>query len=246
MKCNSFSLDGKTVLITGASSGIGRETAIQCSNMGASVIITGRNQERLSETASLMHKHPIKTFTGDICDQEFLNSVTENMDKLDGIVHSAGITRLVPFLFLEKSIMDEMISINYIQPVEMTRMLIKGKKLSKNSSVVFISSLAADYSSRGNSSYAASKAALNTMVKVMALELSKQRIRVNTILPGMVRTPMAEKYNFSEEDTKKDIQKYPLGYGEPIDVANACIYLLSDASKWVTGIKLIVDGGVSL
>ena len=247
MSDSPFSLQNKKILITGASSGIGRETAVQCSKMGAFIIATGRNTERLNQTMISLegkdHQKVIADLTEDII------KIVDELPILDGIVHSAGIVSLTPFTYLQEDELQRIMQVNFYSPVLLTQEILKRKKLSRSASVVFVSSLAGNViASKGNSAYCASKTALIGMVKVMALELASRRIRVNSIQPGMVRTAMMNTFldSLTPEQLTEDERKYPLGYGSPEDVANAAVYFLSDASKWVTGTSIILDGGFSL
>lgn len=247
MSDNPFILNGKTVLITGASSGIGRETAVQCSILGARVIATGRNSNRLKETLDLLrgegHQAIVADLTTDIV--KIVDEVTE----LNGIVHSAGILSISPYVFLSESELKNMMNVNFFLPVILTQKLINKKKIKKNSSIIFISSLAGNVVvSKGNSAYSASKSAIVGIAKTLALELASRKIRVNCILPGMVKTEMLNSFMdaFTPDQLEEDEKRYPLGYGHPQDVAYAAIYLLSDASQWLTGTSLILDGGFSL
>lgn len=242
-----FSLNNKKILITGASSGIGRETAVQCSNMGAVIIAAGRNSDRLKQTLSMLEGSDHHTIIADITQDP--DTITEQLPVLDGIVHSAGILSIAPFAHLSTEELQRIMQVNFFSPVLLTREILKKKKLSRNSSIVFISSLAGNViASKGNSAYCASKTALTGLAKVLALELAARGTRVNCLLPGMVRTEMMNSFleSFSPEQILEDEKKYPLGYGSAQDVANAAVYFLSDASKWVTGASLIMDGGFSL
>ncbi len=244
---NPFSLEGKSLFVTGASSGIGREVAIQCSRLGAKLIITGRNEDRLNETFTALAGQDHIKIAADLTLQQ--DEIFNCLPKLDGIVNAAGIINIQPFLFLSNEELKMIFEINFFSPVLLTQQIIKKKLFNKNSSVVFISSIEGNVIfSKGNSAYSASKSALTATVKTMALELAQKKIRVNSIQPGVVRTKMLESLleNFTPEQLEEDEKKYPLGYGTPEDVAYAAIYLLSDASKWVTGSSLIIDGGFSL
>lgn len=243
---NPFSLNGKRILVTGASSGIGRAISIQCSKMGASLYISGRDEERLNETYSSLHGHGHERLIADLSNSEDVIRMVDNIDCLNGMVNSAGISMLRPFLFNDRADFDNLLEINFHGPLDLSRRLIKGKKILGRGSIVFISSLAATRATSGISMYAASKGALNSIVNVMALELVKKQIRVNSILPGMIRTDLSDTIRLSEVDSEKNERRYPLGYGEPLDVAYAAIYLLSDASKWVTGSQFVIDGGFSV
>lgn len=244
---NPFSLEGKTILVTEASSGIGRAIAIDCSKMGASIIITGRNEERLKETFSLLVGQNNSIINADITLQK--DKIIGSLQAIDGLVNAAGIIGIQPFQFISEEEIRNMFNVNFFSPVLLTQLIIAKKILRKNGSIVFISSLAGNVIvSKGNASYSASKSALTAIAKTLALELASKRIRVNSILPGMVKTEMMQSFlqNITPDQLEEDEKKYPLGYGEPGDVSKAAIYFLSDASKWVTGSSLIMDGGYSL
>lgn len=244
---NPFSLEGKIILVTGASSGIGQETAIQCSKMGASLIITGRNGERLRETFNRLEGDNHLFVPADLNKDEDRVIILNKINKIDGILHSSGIFGTLPFKFITSDKMAEMMKTNFFSPILLTKELVSSKKINKGASIVFISSLASKAGDRGNGLYAASKGAINSIAKTMAKELSIRNIRVNCILPGMVDTGFELKLDaISKEDLDKDKKKYPLGYGKPEDVAYSSIFFLSDASKWITGTELILDGGCSL
>ena len=245
---NPFSLEGKTVLVTGASSGIGQETAIQCSKMGAKVIITARSEDRLKETLSQMEGEGHKLIIAELTNQDDVNRLVEEVSSLNGLVLCAGKGMTSPFPFSTRDKYDEIFNVNFFAPVELFRLLVKKKKLEKDSSVVFVSSIGGMGSfSLGNGVYGASKAALNSTMKFCARELAAKKIRVNTVNPGMVNTKLIQGGAISEEQHKLDMEKYPLKrYGEPQDIAYGIIYLLSDASSWVTGHSLVIDGGVTI
>ena len=249
MMYNPFSLEQKTILITGASSGIGRQTAIECSMMGAKVIITGRNRERLNETLKLLEGEGHTIIEAELTDEYDVKKLVDDIPSLDGLVLNAGFnfTKLVPFIKDED--VQSIFSVNAMAPILLMRSLVKKKKMSKGSSVVFTSSISAKgISSPGNSLYSSTKGALTSFMKNAALELAAKKIRCNAVLPGMVETALKEaKSEITEEQWEANRQKYPLKrFGQPSDVAFAIIYLLSDASSWVTGSELIIDGGRSL
>lgn len=245
---NPYSLQGKIVLVTGASSGIGQETAIQCSRLGAKVIITARNKERLEETLSQMEGEGHTMVIAELTQQEELENLVGSIDTLNGLVLCAGKGMTSPFPFSTRDKYDEIFNVNFFAPVELLRLLVKKKKLEKESSVVFVSSIGGNGSySLGNGVYGASKAAINSTMKFCARELAAKKIRVNTVNPGMVNTKLIQGGAISEEQHKLDMEKYPLKrYGEPEDIAYGIIYLLSDASSWVTGHSLVIDGGVTI
>lgn len=245
---NPFSLEGKTVLVTGASSGIGQKTAIECSKLGAKVIITARNEARLHETLEQMDGEGHLLYVADLTCQEQVESLVAQLNVLDGVVLCAGKGMTMPFPFCTREKYNEVFDVNYFAPVELLRLLVKKKKLAQNSSVVFVSSIGGVESfSLGNGVYGASKAAINSTMKFCAKELAPKKIRVNSVNPGMVNTKLIQGGAITEEQHKLDMEKYPLKrYGEPEDIAWGIIYLLSNASTWVTGHSLFIDGGVTI
>ncbi len=246
MSYNPYSLNGKTILITGASSGIGRATAIECSKLGAQVVITGRNKERLQQTYEMLEGTGHQQFIADLTDEEQLKNMVAQLPRLDGVVNNAGISIASPISFIKESNLQKVFSTNTFTPMLLVRHILKNKKLNNNASLVFISSTAAFMSNYGNAMYGASKAALQAYMRYAGRELAPKGIRANSIHPAMVETPLITGGAFSDEDLQKDMQKYPLGhYGKPEEIAWAIIYLLSDASAWVTGHSLVIDGGVS-
>ncbi len=241
---NPFSLRGKTILVTGASSGIGRGIAVACSRMGASVIINGRNELKLNETLSQMDGSENMIHVADLCNAEQMNAMVSSLPKLDGIVHCAGIGQRVLCKQLKERDLDNMMDTNFKAPVMLQTEILKQKKINKNSSVVFVASIAYDSPTAGNAMYSASKGAVISYANCLALELAPRQIRVNCVLPAMVWTDLIYKGGLTEEDLKEDEKKYPLKrYGKPEDIANLCIYLLSDASSWMTGSKIRITGG---
>ncbi|MEI7503438.1 MAG: SDR family oxidoreductase [Paludibacter sp.] len=231
-----FSLSGKTILVTGASSGIGRAIAVECSRMGAAVIISGRNTERLSETFYMLEGKHHQQFTCDLTITSDLLSLVEVLPKLDGVVSNAGIAKLLVLQLTEEEDVNEVMQINAFVPINMTRLILQNKKLNKGASLVYISSI-----------YAASKSALTGFMKGVALELAPRGIRANCINPGMIETDLLKSGSIGDEEIEKDQLKYPLKrYGKPEEVAYAAVYLLSDATKWITGSSLLIDGGYTL
>jgi len=247
---NPFSLEGKTILITGASSGIGRGIAIEVSKMGAKVVITGRNEQRLKETYLSLNGDNHTQIIADLSNNEDLNSLVEQCPQLNGFVSNAGIPKLMIVKYIQKESLEEIIGINTIAPILLTSALIKKKKVTKGGSIVFISSISGvNISTLGESSYSASKAAIHGFVKGAALDLASQKIRVNSINPGLVQTDILKLAGemFSEEQINDKLKQYPLKrIGQPEDVAYAAIYLLSDAASWVTGASIVIDGGFTL
>lgn len=243
---NPFSLKGKTILVTGASSGIGRATAIECSKLGAIVIITGRNSERLQQTYDSLYGLGHLQIIADLNNLEDLTSLANQVPILDGVVNNAGIAKTQPISFIKEEDLQKIFATNTFTPILLVKQLLRKKKINKNASLVFTSSVSAIKSDLGNSVYGASKAALQSYVRYCARELAPKSIRANSIHPGMVTTPLITGGAHSDDDLQTDVQKYPLGrYGRPEEIAWSIIYLLSDASAWITGHSLIIDGGIS-
>lgn len=244
---NPFSLVGKTILITGASSGIGRATAIECSKLGATCIITGRNIERLNETLTQMVGEGHQVFIADITQEPDMINLIDQCPLLDGVVNNAGITRKKPISFYKQSDLEDVFQTNTFSPMLLVKYILKKKKLNESASVIFISSISSFSSNIGNGMYGASKAAIRSYMQYCARELSTKKIRANAILPGMIETPLIRGHAFSDSDLQEYMESYPLKrFGTPDEVAYAVIYLLSDASLWVTGTSLVIDGGISL
>lgn len=242
---NPFTLEGKTILVTGASSGIGRGIAIACSKMGATVIINGRNEQRLAETMTEMQGEENLSLAADLSDSNSLTEMVSRLPKLDGIVHCAGIGQRVLCKQLQEADLDTMMDVNFKAPVMLQTEILKQKKINKGASIVFIASIASDSPSIGNAVYSASKGAIISYANCLALELAPRKIRVNCILPAMIWTDLILKGGITEEELKEDEKKYPLKrYGKPEDIANLSIYLLSNAAAWMTGSSIKITGGV--
>lgn len=246
---NPFSLEGKVILITGAAGGIGRATAIECSKLGAHLILTDINEEGLKVTLEQMenqeaHRYIIANLTAD----EEIDKLVGEIDKLDGFVSNAGVTKPAPVKFVNRTDLERIMSINAMAPMYLTQRLLRKKKFSKNSSIVFTVSIGGVYTTAfGNAMYGSSKGALQVFMKNVALESAMNGIRCNSVNPGMINTGLVKSGTYSEEDRQKDIQTYPMKrYGEPREVALGIVYLLSDASSFVTGHSLIIDGGKTL
>lgn len=245
---NPFQLDNKTIFITGASSGIGRSTAIECSKLGAKLIITGRNKERLNETLKLLEGVGHSLIISDLSDHTQIVDLVSQLPPIDGFVNCSGIVKPLVVKYIEPTILSDIFNINTFAPIMMTQQLSFQKKIKNGCSLVFISSiLGTTCSQYGESVYSASKGAINGFVKGAALEFSSRGARVNTINPGMITTGFLDNSSVSEEQLLDDIKKYPLKrYGKPEEVAFSVIYLLSDVSAWVTGTNLLIDGGFTL
>lgn len=245
---NPFSLEGKTILVTGGSSGIGRETALACARMGANVVITGRNADRLKETFDQLETSNKTQILADMTNKDDVESLVASLPPLDGAVLCAGNSITLPLQFGTREKFDDMFGVNFFAPTELLRLIYKKKVLQKGASVVLIASIGGTHSFMpGNGVYGASKAALNSVMKYAAREYASRKIRVNSICPGMVDTPLIHRGTITEEQLAEDAKRYPLGrYGHPEDIANGAIYLLSDASSWLTGHDLVIDGGFSI
>ena len=243
---NPFTLKGKTILVTGASSGIGRGIAIACSKMGAFVIINGRNEQRLAETLREMRGEENLSLIADLSQTDAVAIMVRQLPKLDGVVHCAGIGQRILCQQLQESDLDNMMDVNFKAPVMFQTELLRQKKINKGASIVFIASIAYDSPTIGNAMYCASKGAVISYANCLALELAPRLIRVNCILPAMIWTDLIYKGGITEEELKEDEKKYPLKrYGKPEDVANLSVYLLSDASAWMTGSSIKLTGGIS-
>lgn len=251
MSYNPFSLTGKTILVTGASSGIGRATAIECAKMGANLIITARNEERLNETFAhldVRNEQVHKIVIADLRVAEHLENLIVESGEIDGLVLCSGKGLTLPFQFSSRDKFDDIFETNFYAPVELMRILYKKRQINKKGSVVIVSSIGGTkIFNNGNCVYGTSKAALNSIMKFCAKEFASKKIRVNSVCPGRVDTPLISNRFFSKEDVEKDMAQYPMKrYGKPEEVAHAIIYLLSDASAWITGTNLVIDGGLSL
>lgn len=243
---NAFDLKGKTVLVTGASSGLGRQTAITSSEYGARVIITGRNMSRLEETYQSLKGEGHIQIPADLTIQADIDRLVAAVPLLDGLVHSTGISELAPAQFITEAVIAKTFRISFDASVLLTAGILRKKKLTKgNSSIVFISSISTRYPFVGGAMYISAKAALEAYARVLALELASRGTRVNCIAPAFVRTPMLNETaeNFSQEAVDKIEQRQLLGLGDPVDVANTIVFYLSDASKWITATNLILGGG---
>lgn len=245
---NPFSLSGKTILVTGASSGIGRAIAVECSRMEAKLVLTARNTERLQETRSLLAGDGHFVFPANLKNDKKLTGLVDMLPKLDGVVFSAGISNPTVLKLIDKKDVDDVMQTNLLSTIHLTRLLVQQKKLNKRASLVYLSSINGNNCAYlGSSLYASSKAALTGFMKGAALELSAREIRANCINPGMIETELLKGSAIGEDELAKDRQKYPLKrYGKPEEVAWAVIYLLSDAAKWITGTSLLIDGGYTL
>ena len=248
---NPFSLEGKTILVTGAGGGIGRATAIACNKMGATLVVTDINAETLAETLSLLEtdgEHNHQMFNADLTNDEALDKMVVDMPQLDGIVCNAGISKVLPIQFLNAEDMNRIMAINAFAPMYMTQRLYKKKRINKGGSIVYTVSISGvSMVSMGGVMYAVSKNALDAFMRNAALEFAARNIRVNSVNPSRVKTGLIQNSVYSEEEVAKDLQTYPLKrYAEPEEIANSIVFLLSDAASYITGHALIVDGGKTL
>lgn len=247
MTFNPFNLAGKSILVTGASSGIGRQTAITCANMGARVVITGRDVARLEDTLSNLEGEGHVAFAADLTDGSAIAALTDKCEVLHGVAHCAGISMMAPFRMASEKTIDAVFKTNFQAPVLLTQRLLARRQIANGGSIVFISSTAAHIGTIATSMYAASKGALVPAARALGLEVAgKQKIRVNCISPGYVNTPLLDGINNGVASIKHNYDLAPLGLGEPEDIANAVVFLMADASKWITRSTLIVDGGLTI
>lgn len=242
-----FSLDGKTILISGASSGIGASTAIECAKAGATLIITGRNEERLESVFSQLAGINHIRLVCDLNDEEQVKLAVSSLPKLDGVVLCSGVNQTIPVTFLTRKKIVALFNTNFFSPVELMRLILKKKLLNDNASIVALSSIGGSSTfTPGAAAYGSSKAALLSWMKTAAKEFAP-KYRVNCICPGPVNTPMNAVGDISEEQYEAYRTSIPMKrFGEPEEIAYGAIYLLSDASRWITGAALTIDGGTTL
>lgn len=242
------SLREKAVMVTGASSGIGKETAIRISQAGGRVFITGRNSERLTETYEELEGIGHEMLVTDLTEENEVEALVNFVSEVDGVVHCAGVIGPTPAKFIRQENIDKILRINFEVPVLLTGKMLMRKKIRDKGSIVFISSVATVSPYFGGALYGSSKAAIETYSKSLALELVGKGIRSNVLSPGLVRTPIltdpAKEGNpeIVDDSIKKYLQKYPMGIGEPSDVANVILFLLSDESRWVSGSNILLGG----
>lgn len=245
---NPFSLSGKTVLITGAASGIGRATAKQCYSMGASLVLLDLNEDGLNTVKQEIGDESVVSYALNLTDYEALCNMVGQLPKLDGVFSNAGIVMSLMAKFSGKEDMEKIFNVNTFSHINLIQQIMAQKKLNKGASIVFTSSMSGVYAGLvGGSLYGATKAAIAGYTKALAIELAPRGIRVNTIHPGMIETPLTKGTALSQDVLDEDAKNYPLGrYGKPEEVAYAVVYLLSDATVWMTGSQLLLDGGYSV
>lgn len=248
MNNSPFHLSGKTILVTGASSGIGKQIAISISKMGGTVVLTGRNEERLLETMNQLEGNGHLYFMADLTNENERDNLINSIPNLDGLVMNAGMVEAYPVKYLTTQKIKETFDINFDSPVLVVSGILQKRKINKSGSIVFISSISSKFPPKGGAMYSSAKAAIETFSKVVALEHYTAKIRSNCISPGMVKTALYDNVEklVTKESMDAHIAQYPLGVGYPEDVANTAIFLLSDASRWITGTNLVVDGGCIL
>lgn len=249
MNNDPFTIEGKTILVTGASSGIGRATAIVCAQLGANVVLIGRNVSRLEETLSMVcdvSKHCI--IPADLTDETQVQAMLEKVPAIDGVACCAGVANMNPFAYVTEEEVERVFKTNCFAPVMLVNKLLKVKKLGNGGSVVFVSSIdGAKIVHPSNSVYAGSKSALVGMARNMAIDLARKKIRVNCVLPGATDTPMIHTENVTEEMLVEHAKLFPMKrFAKPEEIANAIVFLLSDAASFITGTELTVDGGISI
>jgi NAD(P)-dependent dehydrogenase (short-subunit alcohol dehydrogenase family) len=251
---NTFSLEGKTILITGASSGIGRACSIACSRAGARIILCGRNEARLKETLDnlhgidLQHRIIVMELTNTAQVDDVMNNILREYAKIDGMIYCAGISTTLPLRNFTPEKMHQMFDCNVTSAFYLARWISQKKLIPEDGqSYIFMSSVMGNLGDLGKSMYSATKGALQAGCRSLAVELASKKIRVNTISPGVVETPMSENAVYSRNsETRKVIENlHPLGLGKPDYVSDVAVFLMSPAAKWITGINLIVDGGYS-
>lgn len=245
---NPFSIEGKTILVTGAASGMGKATTLACAKMGATIVAVDFNEADLAKTMNELEGTGHMSFVLNLANENTWAELLTNSPVLDGVANCAGIANMNPFMFVSREEFDKVFNINFYGPVLLTKGLIKSKKLNKGGSVVFVASVDGPrVVHAGNSVYSAGKSALVGMARNMAIDLASKKIRVNCILPGTTDTPLIRTENVTEESLAEVAKTFPLKrFGTPEDMANGIIYLLSDASSFVTGTELVIDGGYTL
>lgn len=241
-----FSLAGKHVLVTGATSGIGQSIAMECAAMGANVSIIGRNPERLEQTFAMLNGSGQSMIRADLTNEGELDNLINSLPSLNGLVHSAGISQLVPFRMARSKHFNEMFANNTIAPLLLTQKLVAAKRILPQASIVFIAAVASHAGPVASTAYSASKSALLGASRSMAEDLAKHGVRVNCIAPGYVQTPMLDSLNKGGAMLSERSHWAPLGIGMPKDIACATVFHLSDASRSINRTYFMVDGGISI
>jgi len=241
-------LEGKTLLITGATSGIGKATCEEAVNCGARIIAIGRNTEQLAQL-KVQYSNQVQILRLNLLEANYLDKIASAIlkEEVHGFLHAAGISPTMPINREKRDTWDQAMRLNVYTGVEIAQLLVKTKR-SCLSSIVYVSSVMADLAEKAKGTYSMSKAALNAVARNQALEYARFKVRVNTIAPGVVNTPLSQDsvYRKTEEGMNQVLAKHPLGLGEPDDVAKTALFLLSDAAGWITGSTLTIDGGYSI
>ncbi|NTU50556.1 MAG: SDR family oxidoreductase [Desulfobulbaceae bacterium] len=246
---NPMDLVDRTILVTGASSGIGRETAILLSQLGARLILVGRSSEQLCKTLSSLEGTAHQVYAFDLSNVDeihrWMKEVTSAIGPLHGLVHSAGVQFTRPLRIVSSQGIEELMRLNVTAAILLAKAFRQKGVSADSGSIVYLSSVMGLVGQSGQSAYSASKGALVTLTKSLALELSRENIRVNCVAPAMVSTEMTEKMLdlLTPEQVIQIEAMHPLGFGNPRDVANAIAFLLADTGRWITGTTLVVDGG---
>lgn len=242
---------GKKILLIGASSGIGEGIAQRLDQTGAVLYLQGRNEVKLNALVSSLHgasRHQVCIC--DLSSDADLSLLVNALPALDGLIFNAGVIKTVPVKYISRTAIDGIFSVNVFAAMILVKLLLKQKKINDGASLCFISSVAARYAHIGNAIYSASKGALNSFSKSLALELAPKSIRVNTISPGMVKTPLVENMAggvVNEEQLSLHLKNYPLGrFGKPNDIGALATFLMSDEAAWITGTDITIDGGYTL
>lgn len=253
MEYNPFSLEGKTIIVTGASSGIGQQVAISCSRIGAKVVMIARNEARLEETQDQLSGDGHITVSYDLTDlihqKELVDDIVAKTGPIDGLVNCAGISTVLPLRLMIPDKVEEFFRTNVYAAIELTRQVLGVRNVNKDgASVIFFASVMGIVGENAKSVYSLTKGALISGARSLAVEYAKKKVRVNVVSPGVVVTPINARQPYISDPVKRTVleSRHPLGLGKTEDVANACIYLLSDASSWMTGQNLVIDGGYTI
>ena len=250
---NPFTLQGKTIIVTGASSGIGQQVAISCSEMGARVVMIARNEERLEETKKQLSGKGHLAVSYDLTDlehqKELVSDIVSKVGAIDGLVNCAGISATLPLKLMKPEKVDELFRTNVYATIELTRQVLGVKNVNKaGASVIFFASVMGCVGENAKSLYSFTKGALISGCRSLAIEYAPRKVRINVVSPGLIETPINKNQPYlADPDKRKETESmYPLGVGKTEDIANTCVFLLSDAARWITGQNLIVDGGYTI